>query len=225
MDVAAEYQGYSADETRTLPVSGAFTRDQRAIYQIVRDAQAAGERQVKPGVPASQMVDSIAAVIANGLTRLGLVDSAGATFDGPPGFCGRADNVCPQRMLFYPHGPTHGIGLDVHDPAQYYSGPHQFGVGDAFTIEPGIYVRTSLIDVLPDTPRNRVYVARVRPLLARFANIGVRIEDDYTVTSTGVERLTRSPREIDEVESLMKHHIAFKPAPEAGGGEAMAAHN
>lgn len=215
MDVAAEYQGYSADETRTLPVSGTFTPDQRAIYQIVRNAQAAGERQVKPGVPAAQMVDSIAAIVAGGLTRLGLIDSAAATFDAPPGFCNRSDNVCPQWMLFYPHGPTHGIGLDVHDPAQYYAGPHDFGVGDAFTIEPGIYVRTSLIDVLPDTPRNREYIARIRPLLQRYANIGVRIEDDYVVTATGVERLTHSPREIPEIEALMKHRPTAR-APEGG---------
>jgi len=211
MDVAAEYQGYSADETRTLPVSGTFTPDQRAIYQIVRDAQATGERQVKPGVSARDEVDSIAAVVAGGLTRLGLIDSATATFDAPPGFCGRPDNVCPQRTLFYPHGPGHGIGLDVHDPAQFYTGSHQFGVGDVFTIEPGIYVRTSLIDVLPDTPRNRVYIARVRPLLQRYANIGVRIEDDYVVTQTGIERLTQSPREINEVEALMKHHVPARP--------------
>jgi Xaa-Pro aminopeptidase len=218
MDVAGEYQGYSADETRTLPVSGTFTPDQRAIYQIVRDAQAAGERQVKPGVSARQEVDSIAAVIAAGLTRLGLIDSAGATFDGPPGFCRRADNVCPQRMLFYPHGPGHGIGLDVHDPAQFYTAPNEFAVGDVFTIEPGIYVRTSLIDVLPDTPRNRVYIARVRPLLQRYANIGVRIEDDYTVTPAGIERLTHSPREINEVEALMKHHVAARVTAETTPG-------
>jgi Xaa-Pro aminopeptidase len=214
MDVAAEYQGYSADETRTLPVSGSFTPDQRAIYQIVRDAQAAGERQVKPGASARAEVDSIAAVIAAGLTRLGLIDSAAATIDGPPGFCRRPDNVCPQRSLFYPHGPGHGIGLDVHDPAQFYAPPNTFGVGDVVTIEPGIYVRPSLIDVLPDTPRNRAFIARVRPLLQRFSNIGVRIEDDYVVTPTGVERLTHSPREIDEVEALMKHHIAARAAVE-----------
>jgi Xaa-Pro aminopeptidase len=217
MDVAAEYRGYSADETRTLPVSGTFTPDQRTIYQIVRDAQAAGERQVKPGVLARVEIDSIASVVATGLTRLGLIDSAAATIDAPPGFCGRPDNVCPQRALFYPHGPGHGIGLDVHDPAQFYTGARQFAVGDAFTIEPGIYVRTSLIDVLPDTPRNRVYIARIRPLLQRYANIGVRIEDDYIVTPTGVERLTQSPREVGEVEALMKHHT--QQPVHAGGGD------
>jgi len=204
MDVAAQYQGYAADVTRTLPVSGKFTANQRAIYQIVRDAQGAGERQVRPGVRASQEVDSIRTVIAAGLQRLGLIDSARATFDPPPGFCGRAP-TCPQAALFMPHGPGHGLGLDVHDPAQWYGPPFQFGIGDALTIEPGIYIRPSIIDALPDTPANRAYVSRIRPLLERYANIGVRIEDDYVVTSTGVQRLTAgAPREIGEIESLMK---------------------
>lgn len=204
MDVATSYQGYAADITRTLPVSGLFTPDQRAIYQIVRDAQAAGERQVRPGVPVRQEVDSVRAVISAGLTRLGLIDSAGAMFDAPAGFCARAA-TCPQATLFMPHGPGHGLGLDVHDPAQFYTAPFQFGVGDVFTIEPGIYVRTSLLDALPDTPRNRAYIARVRPLLDRYANIGVRIEDDYVVIPTGLRQLTAAlPREAGDIEAAMR---------------------
>jgi Xaa-Pro aminopeptidase len=204
MDVASSYQGYAADVTRTLPVSGTFTADQRAIYQIVRTAQAAGERQVRPGVKASTEVDSIRAVVGAGLARLGLVDSTTALIDAPMGFCGRTTE-CRQMTLFMPHGPGHGLGLDVHDPAQWYYGPGVFGAGDAFTIEPGIYIRPGITDILPDTPRNRAYVARVRPLLDRYANIGVRIEDDYVVTDTGVERLSLAPREVQEIEDLMKH--------------------
>ncbi|HWZ61278.1 MAG TPA: Xaa-Pro aminopeptidase [Gemmatimonadaceae bacterium] len=204
MDCATSYQGYAADVTRTLPVSGTFTADQRGIYQIVRDAQAAGERQVRPGVPGSTEVDSIRAVVSAGLTRLGLVDSTNAMIDAPPGFCGRTTE-CRQVTLFMPHGPGHGLGLDVHDPAQWYYANRAFGVGDVFTIEPGIYIRPGITDILPDTPRNRAYVARVRPLLERYANIGVRIEDDYVVTDTGVERLSLAPREVREVEDLMKH--------------------
>jgi Xaa-Pro aminopeptidase len=204
MDVAAEYQGYDADVTRTLPVSGTFTADQRTIYQIVRDAQAAGERQVKPGVAERIEVDSIFKVVSRGLARVGLIDSVGALVDAPPGFCGPG-TVCPQVSLFMPHGPGHGIGLDVHDPAQWYTRPGQFGVGDAFTIEPGIYIRPGIIDILPDTPRNRVYIARIKPLLERFANIGVRIEDNYVVTPTGIERISLTPREISEVEALMRN--------------------
>jgi Xaa-Pro aminopeptidase len=204
MDVASEYQGYAADITRTLPVSGKFTPDQRVIYQIVRDAQAAGERQVKPGVPAKQEVDSILGVVAAGLTRLGLIDSVRATIDAPAGFC-RTGTTCLQVLLFMPHGPGHGLGLDVHDPAQWYVAPNQFGVGDVFTIEPGIYIRTGILDILPDTPGNRVFMARVRPLLERYGNIGVRIEDNYVVTPTGLDRLTTTtPREISEIEGIMK---------------------
>ena len=137
MDVAAEYQGYDADVTRTLPVSGTFTPDQRAVYQIVRDAQAAGERQVKPGVVERVEVDSIFMVVSRGLVRLGLIDSVGALVDAPPGFCGRPDGSCPQVSLFLPHGPGHGIGLDVHDPAQWYTSPGQFGVGMPSPSSPG----------------------------------------------------------------------------------------
>jgi Xaa-Pro aminopeptidase len=208
MDVATSYDGYAADITRTLPVSGRFTPDQRAIYQLVRDAQAAGERQVKPGVSFNTARDSIRAVVAAGLARLGLIDSAAATIDAPAGFCGRA-SVCPQMSLFMPHGPSHGLGLDVHDLSWFYYAPaFAFATGDAFTIEPGIYIRPGIVDILPDTPGNRAYIARVRPLLQRYANIGVRIEDDYVVTDRGVDRLSSAPRELNEVEALMKQRVA-----------------
>jgi len=158
------------------------------------------------GVVERVEVDSIFRVVARALTRLGLLDSASAVVDAPPGFCGRPDNVCPQVSLFMPHGPGHGIGLDVHDPAQWYSPPGQFGVGDAFTIEPGIYIRPGIVDILPDTPRNQMYITRIRPLLQRYANIGVRIEDNYIVTPSGLERISTSPREISELEALMRKH-------------------
>jgi Xaa-Pro aminopeptidase len=215
MDVAAEYQGYAADITRTLPVDGKFSADQRVIYQIVRDAQAAGERQVKPGVAARQEVDSIFAVVGAGLARLGLIDSVRATVDAPAGFCRSTTNKCPQVSLFLPHGPGHGLGLDVHDPAQWYAPPNQFGVGDVFTIEPGIYIRPGILDILPDTPGNRAFMTRVRPLLQRYANIGVRIEDNYVVTPTGLERLSMVPREINEVEAIMRQHVTTAAARDA----------
>jgi Xaa-Pro aminopeptidase len=204
LDVASDYQGYAADITRTLPVSGVFTADQLAVYQIVHDAQAAGERQVHAGVAAEQEVDSIRAVVAAGLVRLKLIDSSAAQIDAPAGFCGGGVTVCPQWALFMPHGPGHGLGLDVHDPAQYYYGPQQFEVGDAFTIEPGIYIRPSTVNVLPDTPRNRAYIERIKPLLDRYANIGVRIEDDYIVTTSGLERISFAPREASEIEQAMQ---------------------
>ena len=204
LDVGAAYQGYAADVTRTLPVSGTFTPEQREIYRIVREAQDAGERQVRPGASAAVEMDSIRAVVARGLTRLGLIESPDATFDAPRGFCRNETNVCPQLSLFMPHGATHGIGLDVHDPAHAYFEPNVFRPGDAITIEPGVYVRTSVFDVLPDTPRNRAFIARVRGAVARYKDVGIRVEDDYLVTERGLVRISTAPREIEEVEAAMR---------------------
>lgn len=78
-----------------------------------------------------------------------------------------------------------------------------FAPGDVFTIEPGIYVSTRLLDILPDTPRNRTMTAKVRAAVTRYNNIGIRIEDDYAITPTGVEWLSRAPREPAEIESAM----------------------
>lgn len=197
IDIGALYKGYSADVTRTLPVSGTFTPEQRAIYQVVRDAQAAAERQVRIGGSARQMMDSSAATLAAGLARLGLVESPTATYD-----CG--GRTCPQAQLFTIHGLSHGIGLEVHDPeAWYFTG--RFADGSALTIEPGIYVRANLLDdVIPDTPANAALRARLAPLLPRYRNIGVRIEDDYIVTARGAEWISRAPREADEIEAAMR---------------------
>jgi Xaa-Pro aminopeptidase len=83
LDIGAGYRGYAADVTRTLPVSGRFTPDQRAVYQIVRDAQAAAERVARPGGSYLAWTDSARAVVARGVTRLGLTEGVDATFDPP----------------------------------------------------------------------------------------------------------------------------------------------
>jgi Xaa-Pro aminopeptidase len=211
MDVGASYKGYAADLTRTLPSSGTFSREQRAIYQLVRDAQAAAEREAKVGAAAARMSEAASGTLAAGLARLGLIESPTARFDCEIDGTRRE---CPQLALFYMHGLGHGIGLEVHDPEQYYFG----GVirqGSAFTIEPGIYVRANVLDVLPDTPRNRALVARLRPTVERYKNIGIRIEDDYIVTDRGVEWISRAPREIDEIERLMRERYEGPAARDA----------
>jgi Xaa-Pro aminopeptidase len=202
MDIGAGCGGYAADVTRTIPVSGRFTREQRAIYQLVRDAQAASERVAKPGASWEAWRDSARAVEARGLARLGLIESAGATFDPPwPERCQTSPVACTQAFLYMAHGLGHGIGLEVHDPPHTWVGGGAFQVGDVFTIEPGIYVSTTLLEILPDTPKNRAMIARVRPAVERYQNIGVRIEDDYVITPGGVEWLSRAPREIGEIEA------------------------
>jgi Xaa-Pro aminopeptidase len=203
MDVGSAYRGYAADVTRTIPLSNRFTRDQRAIYQLVRDAQAAGERAAKPGASWQAWRDSASAVEARGLARLGLIESADATFDPPWGArCQSSPISCTQAFLYMAHGLGHGIGLEVHDPPRPYMGSGIFEVGHVFTIEPGIYISTRLLDMLPDTPKNRTMIAKVRKVVERYQNIGVRIEDDYLITTNGVERLSKAPREIAEVEAL-----------------------
>jgi Xaa-Pro aminopeptidase len=197
MDIGASYRGYAADVTRTVPVSGRFSPEQRAIYEIVLAAQKAAEQQARPGATLGALSQTAAQTVAQGLARLGLIESADASYD-----CGRGTTRCAQWRLYYMHGLGHGIGLDVHDPDPAYSG--SFRVGSAFTIEPGIYVRADLLQNLPDTPGNRALIERLTPAVRRYANIGVRIEDDYFITEQGVERVsTGAPREIDEIEALM----------------------
>ena len=216
IDAASSFDHYSSDVTRTMPVNGRFSPAQREIYQIVRDAQEAFVRQIGPDVSYDVASDSGKAVVAKGLVRLGLIEAADATMDPPAGMrC--PDGGCLQLQLYALHGfGGHGIGLEVHDPAQYYQEvADRFGVGDVFTVEPGIYVSPELIESLPDTPKNRALLARSRPAVEKYAGIGVRIEDVYALTDRGLEWLsTGVPREITEIEALMRQR---EPALPGGG--------
>jgi Xaa-Pro aminopeptidase len=204
IDAGAEYAGYAADVTRTLPVSGTYSPEQRAIYQLTRDAQAAAERNSKAGMSLKAARDSATAVTAKGLAALGLIESDTASVDLPWQVdCSARLLACGQVTVFTIHGITHGLGLEVHDPIQAYNGD-LFKVGDAFVIEPGIYISPALLDMLPDTPRNRTFIAKVRAAVVRYANTGVRIEDSYVLTERGLERISMAPREIDEIEALTR---------------------
>ena len=200
MDIGSSYRGYAADVTRTVPVSGRFSPEQRSIYEIVLAAQKAAEKEARPGAMLGTLSQTASGVVAGGLARLGLIERADATYDCAQR--GTEVRQCPQWTLFYMHGLGHGIGLEVHDPDPAYFGAFQ--VGSAFTIEPGIYVRADVLDHLPDTPRNRALRTRLAPVVARYRDIGVRIEDDYFITPGSVERVSEgAPREIAEIEALM----------------------
>jgi Xaa-Pro aminopeptidase len=194
-------------------VNGRFTPAQRDLYQIVRDAQEAFVRQIAPGTTYETASDSGRAVVTRGLLRLGLIESADATFDPPDGM--KCPGGCSQVRLYALHGyGGHGIGLEVHDPAQYYDPDHAFRAGDVFTVEPGLYVSPELLASLPDTPKNRAMLKRIRPAAEKYRNLGVRIEDDYALTERGLDWLSpEAPREIGEIESLMRER-----APEMPGG-------
>jgi Xaa-Pro aminopeptidase len=201
IDAGASYRGYAADITRTLPVNGRFSSEQREVYSIVLDALKAAEQAIRPGSTWAQANAAANRVLGDGLARLGLIDAADATYE-----CEQRGTIttCPQLRLFYMHGLGHGVGLDVHDPDMFLS-EGRFGVGSAFTIEPGVYVRHDVYDYLPDTPANRAMIERRRGTVERYFDIGVRIEDNYLLTADGVERVSENvPREIDEIEALMR---------------------
>ena len=215
IDAASSFDHYSSDVTRTLPVDGRFTPAQRELYQIVRDAQEAFVRQIKPGVSYDVASDSGKAVVAKGLIRLGLIQAADATIDPPEGMYCPAGG-CLQLQLFALHGyGGHGVGVEVHDPAQYYKEiADKFGVGDVFTVEPGLYVSPDLLASLPDTPKNRALLAKIRPSVKKYQNMGVRIEDVYALTDQGLKWLSEgAPREMAEIEALMRER-----EPELAGG-------
>jgi Xaa-Pro aminopeptidase len=186
VDAAGSYQGYTGDITRTYPVGGAFTREQRDIYEIVLAAQEAAIRVAKAGNKTSDIVKACADVIKAGLLELGLItDAAG-----------------DQYRTWYTHGPTHWLGLNVHDVGT----TDVLAPGMAFVIEPGIYVREQALDTLPKTPENLAFIEKVRPKVQKYRGIGVRIEDSFLLTASGLERLSSTvPRTIAEIESFVRN--------------------
>jgi Xaa-Pro aminopeptidase len=186
VDAAASYQGLTGDITRTYPINGAFTREQRDIYEIVYAAQQAGEKAARAGSPVSAIQNACDEVLRAGLLKLGLVTEPTGT----------------QFKIWSTHGVSHWIGHDVHDVG-VRAKPLEPGM--AFVIEPGIYIRPQALENLPATSANAAFLQKVRPVVEKYKNIGVRIEDSYLLTPTGLERLSATvPRTIDEIESWMK---------------------
>jgi len=156
MDVAGEYGGYAADITRTVPANGKFTPRQREIYDLVLGAQNGALAAVKPGATITGSKDSLQQIVIN-------------YFDSHPDKSGKV------LTKYYPHGVSHHLGLDVHDPGDR---TRPLVPGMVITVEPGLYI--------PEE------------------HIGVRIEDDVLVTPGGHKLLTaRLPRSAEEIEQIM----------------------
>ncbi len=186
-DTGCEYSMYAADVTRSYPVSGRFSAEQKKIYDIVLAAQKAGIAQVRPGTPLKEVHNATVRVVVDGLIRLGLLS-------------GNWDEIIRTRAYqkFYPHGSSHWIGLNVHDVGSYGYPPGverfdrytkaeaRLEPGMALTVEPGIYIpERSTAD-------------------PRWWNIGVRIEDTVLVTPGGMECLScAAPKEIADVEKAI----------------------
>lgn len=198
MDVGAEYDHYTADVTRTFPVNGKFTKEQAEIYRIVFEAQEAAARATKPGAKFSDVGRAADAVIKQGLARLGLITAPDATYQVV--YQGKPVEM-PQYRIWYMHGLGHWLGMNVHDVGDYAT---PLKAGMVFTNEPGIYLREDALDYLSDTPANKAFLEKVRPVFEKYKTIGVRIEDDMLVTESGVEWMTKAlPRKLEEVEAFM----------------------
>jgi Xaa-Pro aminopeptidase len=194
MDDAAEFDGYSADVTRTIPVNGKFTNEQADIYRLVWAAQQAGFSKALPGHTEGGNKDSITSaaneVFRQGLFKLGLITDV---------------NSDQQVRIWFNHGIGHGIGLNVHDltPAQA-NGAAELQPGMVVTVEPGIYIRPDVLDNLPKTPENEKFIAAVRPAFEKYKGIGVRIEDDVLITDGQPKVLSQGvPSKLEDVEATI----------------------
>jgi Xaa-Pro aminopeptidase len=178
VDAGCEYESYASDITRTFPVGGRFTPEQRAVYQVVLDANRAAIAKVRPGNHWNEPHEAAVRVITHGLVKLGLLKGRPAKLERDGAY-----------RRFFMHRTGHWLGMDVHDVGDYKIGDEWrvLEPGMALTIEPGIYI--------PEGARG---------VPKRFQRIGVRIEDDVVVTKTGAEVLTDgAPKDIEAIERLM----------------------
>ncbi len=177
IDAGAEYDYYAADITRTFPVNGKFTSAQKALYQLVLDAQKAAIAAVQPGNHWNQPHEAAVNVLTEGLLELGLLK-------------GKLETLIEQEAYreFYMHRTGHWLGMDVHDVGDYKVGGEWrvLEPGMVLTVEPGLYIRD---------PEH---------IDKKWHFIGIRIEDDVLVTKTGHDVLSAAaPKEVDEIEALM----------------------
>jgi Xaa-Pro aminopeptidase len=184
IDAGGELDHYAADITRTFPVNGVFSPEQKALYQLVLDAQLAAIDAVQVGASCKHYDAVAVRVLAEGLVRLGLLKLD----EEHPDMDALIQSGAHRR--FYMHGTGHWLGMDVHDVGAYKVGDdwRPLEVGMVLTVEPGLYVA-------PDD----------ETVEARWRGIGIRIEDDVLVTANGADVLTRDvPKEVSEIESLMQ---------------------
>jgi Xaa-Pro aminopeptidase len=178
IDAGAEKDFYASDITRTFPVNGKFSKEQKAVYEVVLQAQEAAIKQVKPGNHWNDPHNAAVKVLTKGLVKLGLLK-------------GDVRQLIKKDAYrrFYMHRTGHWLGMDVHDVGDYKVGDawRILEPGMALTIEPGIYI-----------PAGSKRVAK------KWWNIGIRIEDDVLVTKTGCEVLSKdAPKTVTEIEAIM----------------------
>ena len=178
IDAGCEHEYYASDITRTFPVNGRFTCEQRAVYEVVLAAQHAAFAKIKPGNHWNEPHDAAVRAITAGLVHIGLLKGTVASLI--------KDNAYKK---FFMHRTGHWLGIDVHDVGDYKVGDEWrvLEPGMVMTVEPGVYIP-----------------AGTKGVSKRFWNIGIRIEDDVAVTARGYEVLTSAvPTDPDAIEKLM----------------------
>jgi len=181
IDAGGELAGYAADITRTFPINGTFTAEQKAIYQLVLDSQNLAIEHIKPESTLAALNKLVCDFLTEGLYKLGILQGELTELI--------ADKACKKYFI---HGLGHWLGLDVHDVGDYQSNENReqmraFESGMVMTIEPGIYI--PLDDETVD---------------AKWRGIAVRIEDNIAVTNVGYENLTTTaPKTVADIEALM----------------------
>ncbi|MEO1402478.1 MAG: aminopeptidase P N-terminal domain-containing protein [Cyanobacteria bacterium J06635_1] len=183
IDAGCAYDYYNADITRTFPVGGKFTAEQRILYELVLEAQLKAIEAVQPGRPFNEFHDAATRTITEGLVELGLL-------------VGEVDKLIEEKThkAFFMHGTGHFLGLDVHDSG-ILRNPDKtwkpFASSNVVTVEPGIYI----------SPHYEP--AEGQPVVdERWLGIGIRIEDDVLVTETGHEILTAGvPKSLEAMEA------------------------
>ena len=179
IDAGCEWEKYASDITRTFPVNGVFSDEQKALYQLVLDAQYAAIEQVQPGHHWNDPHDAAVKVLTQGLVALGLLK-------------GQVSTLIKNEAYkpYYMHRTGHWLGMDVHDVGDYKL-DNQWRLlepGMVLTVEPGLYIQ-------PDA----------KEVDEKWRGIGIRIEDDVLVTKKGHEVLTEAtPKEVVDIERLMR---------------------
>lgn len=183
IDAGCCYGYYNGDITRTFPVGGKFTPEQKTLYELVLEAQLKAIEQVQPGNPYNQFHDTAVSVLVDGLMELGLL-------------IGDKEEIIKEEKYkpFYMHRTGHWLGLDVHDAGTYKHNKETWRnlqPGHIVTVEPGLYISPHIkpVEGQPEIPD-------------RWKGIGIRIEDDVLITSDGHDILTSDvPKSVAEMES------------------------
>jgi Xaa-Pro aminopeptidase len=180
IDAGGEMGLYASDITRTFPVNGKFTPAQKTIYELVLKAQKEAIAVIKPGLPFHDVHKRAVEVLVEGLLQLGFLQ-------------GKKEEIVKDKAkyaAYFPHGTSHWLGLDVHDAGIYFKADNSSYIleeGNVLTVEPGLYI----------SPENK-------SVPVEYRGIGIRIEDDVLVTSSGSDVLTKDcPKEVSELERII----------------------